>query len=148
MPELSALITRHTTSDIGASEPHLAWTDFFRVEHTRFTGDRDLLQTLKFTLSRPSREADLVRWFAFCVGAWLEPALRPALTGPGDERLQRVCAALLADDDALRSIRRYATSESLWIPDREDLEGAPRVSKETARHRLAAALFHVTRVPS
>jgi hypothetical protein len=144
MPELGSLISRHTDRDVEPSDEELTWAHFFHVEHTRYVGRRALQESMRFTLSRPAREPDLVRWFSFCAGTWLEPALSPRLTGLGDPRLERVCAALLADDAALKSIRRYATSEALWLPPLGSTGGVPRVSTDTAGYRLAGALFRVT----
>ncbi len=144
MREVSDLISQHTDSDVDPLEEQLAWATFFQVEHTRYIGRRALQQSMRATLSRPAREPDLVRWFAFCVGSWLEHTLTPELTGPGDPRLQRVWAALLADDAALSSVRRLAASEGLWIPATGSSGDVPRVSTDTAGYRLAAALFRVT----
>lgn len=145
MRELSDLISAHAENDVSPTDEQLAWAAYYQVEHTRYVGRRALLANLQATLSRPPREPDLVRWFAFCVASWLEPAFCPVLTGPGDPRLRRVCAALLADDVALKSVRRYATSYSLWTPAAGSTDGVPRVSTDTAGYRLANALFRVTR---
>ena len=141
MRELSDLISWQTQNDVAPTERELAWAAHFHVDHTRYAGKQQLMGEMRMALSKPSRETDLVCWYAFCVGASQMPPIEPALAGPGDPRLRRVCAALIVADRAMQSIRRAALSEGMWSvagPNR-----LPRVSPDTTAYRLASTLFRV-----
>lgn len=141
--DVSNLISIKEDNDKQATECHLAFADYYNIEHGKYIGKKALFNLIASELSVKGRELDRTSWFIFRVYRSLVKGIEDvSIESPNDETIQVISNKLFELPAFKNSLKRYSEYETfLWFgdfvtPNGDVYSGA---SKNTMSYKLATA---------
>lgn len=142
--DLSDLISLKVDRDKPATERHKNFGRMYGLEFTNYIGKKALFNRIQSALVAPSREKELLSWFAFRVYRELAGGSDNAsISGPDDPIIEEIANELAADEKIIKSVRRYEGSELIWFGEWTSPDGYLHTggSNRTAAYKKASSLL-------
>jgi len=147
--DVSSLLDMKISGDKPATKRHIGFAKYFDIDlingDERFIGKKALFNLIFHTLCEPSREKDLVKWFAFRIYRHLVEGEYEniQIKTLDHEILDSVATQLYQDEAIIKSIRRYSGEKLIWFGDFTGKNGQVYngASKRTAAYKTVSALL-------
>jgi hypothetical protein len=138
--EASDILSAHLDDDSIASDRDRTLAEFYKIEHTKYTGRASLYGRILHGLHESGREKELVGWFAYCVYCDLTDAV---IRRPDNMVFKSIADDLSLEKPILDSIKRYSGKDILNFGEWTDHDGFTHVggSKRTIAYKRVSSLL-------